>query len=79
MRTPLNTEYKTLTVYFIIHASISPQIRVYSPMFVIKFHNPTFLTRQQSYHFRKYAAKEYTEQSIAQYPNCHWKSHQQRG
>ena len=34
---PLNTEYRTLTIYFIIYASLSPQIRVCSPKFVIKF------------------------------------------
>ena len=48
---PLNTEYKILTVYFIIHASISPQIRIYNPKFVIKFLNLIFFIHQQSYYF----------------------------
>ena len=43
MRTPLNTEYKILTIYFIIHTSISLQFKVYSPKFVIKFLAPTTL------------------------------------
>ena len=60
MRTFLKIEYKTFAVYFIIHALISPQIRVYSPKFVIKFLDPIFLTHQQSYHFQKYATEEYT-------------------
>ena len=43
MRAPLNTEYRTLIVYFIIHVSISPQIKVYSSKFVIKFLTPVIL------------------------------------
>ena len=43
MRTPLNTEYRTLTVYFIIHASISLQFKIYYPKFVIKFLTPAIL------------------------------------
>ena len=43
MRTPLNTEYRTLTVYFIIHVPISLQFKVYSPKFVIKFLTPAIL------------------------------------
>ena len=31
MRTPLITEYKTLTVYFIIHVSMSSQLKHYQP------------------------------------------------
>ena len=36
MRTPLNTEYQTLTVYFNIHASMPLQFKLYRPVLVIK-------------------------------------------
>ena len=43
MRISLNREYRTLIVYFIIHASISLQFKVYSQRFVIKFLTPAIL------------------------------------
>ena len=36
MRTTLNTEYRTLKVYFIIHVFVPLQFKVYSPKFTIK-------------------------------------------
>ena len=36
MRTPLNTEYRTLTIYFNIHASTHLQSKAYSPKFTNK-------------------------------------------
>ena len=43
MRTPLNPEYRTLTVYFIIYASMSLLFKLYRLMFVIKFLTTTIL------------------------------------
>ena len=43
MRTPLNTEYRNLTVYFNIHASMPLQFKAYSPKFIIKFLAPMIL------------------------------------
>ena len=63
MRTPLNTEYRSLTVYFNIHASMFSQFKAYRPKFTNK------LFHQQSYHIRKYVTKKHTEQSTALYPN----------
>ena len=36
MRTPLNTEYRTLKVYFNIRASMSLQFKAYNPKFINK-------------------------------------------
>ena len=66
-------DYVNSPKQFITHAAISLQIRVYSPRFVIKFLNTTILTRQQSYHFRKYATKEYTENTIAHHSHYYQK------
>ena len=43
MRTPLNTEYRTLTVYFNIRASMPLQSKAYSPRFINKLLLPTIL------------------------------------
>ena len=43
MRTPINTEYRNLTVYFNIHASLLSKFKAYSPKSVIKFLAPTIL------------------------------------
>ena len=43
MQTQLNTKYGTLTVYLIIHASMSLQYKAHNPKFVIKFLAPTIL------------------------------------
>ena len=63
MRTPINTEYKTLTVYFIMHASISLQFKAYRPKLVIKFLVTAILP------FPKCIAEEHTEQSTTWHPN----------
>ena len=44
MRIPLNTEYKTLIVYFIIHACMPLQFKLYSPKFTNKLLSPAILS-----------------------------------
>ena len=44
MRIPLQTKYRTLAVYFNIHASISLQFKAYSPMFTNKLLSPAILS-----------------------------------
>ena len=43
MRTPLNTKYRTLIVYFNIHASMPLQSKAYSPKFINKLLLPAIL------------------------------------
>ena len=43
MRTPLNTEYRTLTVYFNIHASMPLQFKTHNPKFTNRLFPPTIL------------------------------------
>ena len=43
MRTLLNTKFRTLTVYLVIHASMSLQFKVYSPKFTNKLFPPAIL------------------------------------
>ena len=44
MRTPINAKYKTLTVYFNIHASMPLQYKDYSPKFINKLLPPVILS-----------------------------------
>ena len=44
MRISLNTKYRTLTVHFIIHASLPLQFKLYKPMFVITISRTSNLT-----------------------------------
>ena len=50
MRTPLNTEYRTLTIYFNIHASMSLQFKAYSPKFTNKLLPPVILLYPKVHH-----------------------------
>ena len=73
MRTPLNIDYRTLKVYFNIHASMTLIFKLYRPKFVIKSLATIILP------FRKYAAMEYTEQFTVNTPNITRNLHKQLG
>ena len=73
MRTPLNTKYSNfdnLFYYTCIH-HLPFNITVQSCNY-----NSSY---QQTYHFRKYAAHEHTEQYKVQHPKCRQKTHKQLG
>ena len=56
MRTPLNKEYRTLTVYFNIHASMPLQFKDNSPKFTNKLLPPAILPYMKVCHRETHGA-----------------------
>ena len=70
MRIPLKTEYKTLTIYCVIYASMSLQFKLYRPKFEIKLLSPAVL------HLFKHTAAEHMALCMVQHPKHRQKASQ---